>query len=188
MLDALRDSLYTTAWFGLMTAVWLGWAQEAPPVRLRKVLIAGSIVGLLIAAGFGALTAVHWSDPTALDERYGLFGIIVGVEFALAGVGAAVLVMTGKGRWAAWWVALVVAVHFVSLALLFRGPSLAWLGAVEVVALGVGAFVIKTTHLDSAPTLRDGPTSAWVGPVMGLTILAYAVVNGVVTLQRLAGS
>lgn len=96
--------------------------------------------------------------------------------------------MTGEGRWAAWWVALVVAVHFVSLAWLFRGPSLAWLGAVEVVTLGVGAFLIKRTHLDSAPPRRDGPTSAWVGPMMGLTILAHAVVNGVVTLQRLAGS
>lgn len=74
MLDALRDSLYTTAWFGLMTAVWLGWAQEAPPGRLRKVLIAGSVVGLLMAVGFGVLTALHWSEPTALEERYGLFG------------------------------------------------------------------------------------------------------------------
>ncbi len=78
MLDELRDSLYTTAWFGLMTMVWCGWAQEAPPARLRLALV-------------------------------------------------------------------------------------------------VGAFLVRNTE----------PTSSWVGPVMGLTILLYAVVNGAVSLQRL---
>lgn len=88
MLDTLRDSLYTTAWFGLMTSVWFGWAQEAPPARLRTALIAGSVVGLLIAVGFGVLAGLHWSEPTALDGRYGLFGLVVGVELLLAGGGA----------------------------------------------------------------------------------------------------
>lgn len=31
-------------------------------------------------------------------------------------------------------------------------------------------------------------TSTWVGPVMGLTILAYAILNGAATLQRLVGT
>lgn len=179
MLDELRDSLYATAWFGLMTAVWLGWAQEAPLPRLRPALVVGSVIGLLILIGFGVLTGLHWSEPTALTGRYELFGIVVGAEVVLAGGGAAALLLTGQGRWVAWWVALVVAVHFVSLTWIFRGPSLAWLGAVDVVSLAIGALLTRAA---------GSPTSTWVGPVMGLTILTYALVNGAVTLQRLGST
>ncbi len=183
MLEELRDSLYTTAWFGLMTAVWFGWAQEAPPAWLRTKLIAGSVVGLVIAVVFGVLTGLHWSEPTALEGRYARFGIVVGAEFALAGVGAAILLLTGRGRWTAWWVGLVVAAHFISLAWIFGGPSLAWLGIVEVAALIVGALWFRSARAGNGLT-----TSTWVGPLMGLSILAYAVVNGVVTLQWLAST
>ena len=83
-----RDSLYTTAWFGLMSVVWFGWAQESPPERLRTPLIVGSVVGLAVTITFGVLTALNWSEPTALEGRYPMFGIVVGAEFALAGAGA----------------------------------------------------------------------------------------------------
>lgn len=188
MLDTLRDSLYTTAWFGLMTMVWFGWAQEAPLARLRTVLIGGSIIGVLLAIGFGVLTGLNWSEPTALAGRYAVFGIVAGAEFALAGAGAAGFLLTGNSRWVAWWVAVVVAVHFVSLAWIFRGPSLAWLGVIEVVALLVGAFLVRNSHAGGAQVSSGDPTSTWVGPLMGATILAYAVVNGAVTLQRLSSS
>lgn len=172
----LRDLLYTTAWFGLMSMVWFGWGQEAPIARLRPLLIAGSIVGLLVAVGFGVLTALHWQDPTSLEGRYLTFGIIVGAEVGLAGVGAAILGSTGNGRWAAWWVAVVVAVHFLSLAWILHGTSLAVLGLVQVMAL-VGV----------AKQMKFGayPTSRYVGPLMGATLLAYSAVSGVVTLLRL---
>ena len=179
MLEEIRDSLYTTAWFGLMTAVWFGWAQEEPPARGRTALIVGAVLGLAIAVGFGVLTALHWPEPTALTGRYGLFGIVVAAEVLLAGGGAAGFLLTGHGRWVAWWVALVVAVHFISLAWIFSGPSLVWLGIVEVVALAVVAVLVRSSTY---------PTSRWVGPVMGLTILAFAVVNGVAVLQRMASA
>lgn len=175
----LRDSLYTVAWFGLMTTVWFGWAQEAPLRWMRVPLIVGSCIGLAVAAGFGLLTAMHWSDPTALDGRYGQFGAIVGAEFVLAGAGALALTLSSKYRWTAWWVALVVAGHFVSLAWLLEGPSLAVLGAVQVLALVIGGTI---TRADVTPSSR------WVGPVMGLSLLLYALVAGVLTLARLTGS
>lgn len=171
MLD--RDALYTTAWFGLMAAMWFGWAQEAPARRLRAPLIAGAVVGLVVAIGFGMLTALSWSDPTALEGRYPTFGLIVGAEVGLAGLGAAALALRDHRRWMAWWVAVVVAVHFVSLAWILGAPSLAVLGGVEVVALVVGA------RLDRA---RTAPTSRWAGPVMGLTILAYSLGSAVLIL------
>lgn len=171
----LRDSLYTTAWFGLMTMVWFGWAQESPLTRLRVPLIVGSVLGGLVAVGFGILTALYWQDPTALAGRYATFGIIVGAEFLLAGAGALALKFTGRARWMCWWVALVVAVHFLSLAWLLGGPSLAVLAVIQVVTLGVVAVLIKAD---------TSPTSRYVGPVMGSTILAYALVSGVVALLR----
>ncbi len=173
----VRDALYTTAWFGLMTMVWFGWAQEAPRRAVHVPLVVGSVLGVALAIGFGVLTARHWGDPTALEGRYAAFGIIVGAEFVLAGAGGAVLGLTGHGRWTAWWVAVVVAAHFVSLAWLLHGPSLAVLGLLQLLALG--AIV---------PVLRGGeePTSRWVGPVMGLTILLYAVIGGAAVLRRLS--
>lgn len=175
----LRDSLYTVAWFGLMTTVWFGWAQESPPRWMRNPLILGSCIGVAVAAGFGVLTAMHWADPTALDGRYAQFGLVVGAEFILADAGAAILALNGKYRWTAWWVALVVAGHFVSLAWLLEGPSLAVLGVVQVVALVIGAVVARA---DVAPSSR------WVGPLMGLSLLLYALVAGALTLGRLAGN
>lgn len=174
----LRDALYTTAWFGLMTTVWFGWAQESPLDRLRKPLIVGSVVGGLVAIGFGVLTALHWQDPSALQGRYPLFGIVVGAEVVFAGFGALILARTGRGRWMAWWVALVVAVHFLSLAWLLNGLSLAALAGVQVVALVIAALRMRA---DSHPTSR------FVGPIMGSTLLAYALASGVVTFLRMAG-
>lgn len=175
----LRDALYTTAWFGLMTTVWFGWAQEAPLQRLRRPLVGGSIVGGLVAIGFGVLTALHWQDPSALESRYPLFGIVVGAEVVLAGLGALLLARTGRSRWMAWWVALVVAVHFLSLAWLLDGLSLAVLAVIEVVALIVaGSRMRNDTY----------PTSRFVGPIMGSTLLVYALVGGAATLIRISAA
>lgn len=172
----LRDALYTTAWFGLMSMVWFGWAQEAPPRSLRVAMIVGSVLGVALAIGFGVLTAVHWGNPTALEGHYETFGIVVGAEVAVAGAGAAALGLTGHSRWMAWWVAVVVAAHFLSLAWLLHGPWLAVLGAAQLVALAV---LVPVLHASSMPTSR------WVGPLMGLTLLLYAVLSGVATLRRL---
>ncbi len=176
MLAELRDLLYTVAWFGLMTSVWSGWAQESPADGLRLPLVVGAGLGIALAVGFGVLTALNWRRATALEGRYASFGIVVATELALASAGAGGLAATGHPHWIAWWVALVVAAHFVSLAWIFRGSSLAVLGATEVVVLGVGALLAQG---------GSTPTSRWVGPLMALTILLYALVGAVVALRRL---
>lgn len=146
MLAEFRDSLFTVAWFGLMTSVWLGWAQESPAARLRVPLIAGAVTGVALAAGFGLATGLHWSDPTSLDGQYPVFGVVVAVEVVLAGAGALILASTGHARWTAWWVALVVAAHFISLAWIFRGSSLAGLGVMQLgrvsVVSAAGALIL----------------------------------------------
>ncbi|HLR97370.1 MAG TPA: hypothetical protein VK053_22805 [Jiangellaceae bacterium] len=71
----------------------------------------------------------------------------------------------------AWWVALIVALHFIPLALLLNDWSLTVLGLIQLVSL----FVL-------VPRLKeaDGPTSRLVGPVMGLTLLVFAIVSALV--------
>jgi len=114
--DFIRDHAFTIAWFGLMAFVWFGWGQEDPPPAWRSWLGAGSVMGLLLAGLFGYGVFARWSEGSALEGRYPWFGLVVGLEVLLAVVGCLFLHRRGKGRWMAWWVALVVALHFVPLA------------------------------------------------------------------------
>jgi len=176
LTDFLRDALFTTAWFGLMTCVWLGWAQEDPPKRWRGWLGAGSGVGIALALGFGAWTGFNWRTDSSLDGRYEWFGLFVLAEVVLAGVGCWLLARRGRSRWMAWWVALVVAGHFIPLAWFLSDISIAVVGVVQL-ALLIGLV----------PRLRrsTGTTSALVGAVMGASLLTYAVVNAAILLPRL---
>lgn len=175
MTDLLRDHVFTIAWFGLMTMVWLGWAQEDPPPSWRGWLGAGSMVGVALAGVFGYAVVRHWDRPSALEGRYEWFGVLTGVELLLAAAGAILLWRRGQARWMAWWVALVVALHFLPLALLLEDASLAVLGLVQAVALAL-----------LVPRLRreKHPTSRLAGPVMGITLLLFATVSVVGFVAR----
>ncbi|WP_374928977.1 hypothetical protein [Kytococcus sedentarius] len=109
------------------------------------------------------------------EGKYAWFGVLVAAELVLAGVGCLVLARRGRADWMAWWVALVVALHFIPLAFILDDLSLVLLGAVQ--AIGLFALV---------PRLRGagGPTSRLVGPWMGPSLLAFAVLSMVVFLSR----
>lgn len=173
LTDALRDHSFTIAWFGLMTFVWLGWSQEDPKPWMRPVLGIGSALGLALSIGFGIVTQRNWAAATALEGRYHLLGILVLVEVVAALVGVLVLARRKQGRWMAWWVALVVAVHFIPLGLLLADGTVIVLGALQTIAL-----------LAVIPLLRraEHRTSRVVGPLMGFSLLAYAVVSAIVFL------
>lgn len=173
LTDFARDSLFSTAWFGLMSMVWFGWAQEDPPRSWRVWLGIGSTVGVLVALAFGFLVARSWAEPTALDGRYPLFGVLVAVEVVAAGAGCWLLHMRGADTWMAWWVAVVVAAHFVPLAWLLRDPGMAVVGAVQLLVLV--ALVGRLRR-------RGRTTSAPVGAFMGGTLLGSALVAATVAL------
>ena len=105
-------------------------------------------------------------DP-AVRRRYNR---IVGVEFALAGAGAAILGVTGLADWIAVWVCAVVGAHFLPLARVFGDPVLVALGA-ALMAVAAAALVVGLATT-TAPTTVAGPATG-----------ACLVVAGVVTLR-----
>ena len=127
----------------------------------------GSIVSLVVCATGALLTWQRRSYPTALDEQSSrTFGIVVGIEFALAGIGAGVLAATGHADVIAAWVAVVVGVHLFPLAALFNYPLL-YVTAALVTVVGIAAVPIARSS--------SVEISAVAGAGSGAVLLATAV-------------
>ncbi|WP_427869018.1 hypothetical protein [Leucobacter luti] len=173
--EFLRDQAFAIAWLGLMAGAWFGWSQEDPAPRLRGWLGAGSILGMLVAIGFGLLVWRNWGTETALEGRYWVFGVVVAAEVILIGGGCAVLAKRRATRWFGWWIGLCVALHFVPLAWVFADWSYLGLAAIQVIGL-----------LAMRPALVRGdyPTSRWACPWIGVTFLAFALVSGGIFLAK----
>ena len=83
------------------------------------------------------------------------FGLVVGVEVALAALGAAFLARRRRGDLIPAWVALVVGVHLIPVALLVRSPLTA-----------VTAVLVTLVALVAVPLARS--RSVAVSAVTGL--------------------
>jgi hypothetical protein len=77
----------------------------------------------------------------------------------------------------AWWVALVVALHFLPLGLLLQDLSIFAVGMVLAVALLVFLARLRGSRV---------PTSAVVGVLMGSVLLVFGLTTGGIALTRLA--
>jgi hypothetical protein len=170
-----RDAAATVAIFGFFASVWFGWAQEKPPTAWRPMLIGGSVTALLIMVTGVVLTWQQWSDGTALDAATSRsFGIIVGIEFAVAGLGAGWLAWRRRSELIPAWIALVVGVHLFPLAPLLRYPLL--YGVAAVVTVGALAAVPLARS-------RSLPVSAVTGAATGITLLAAAAFSLVTVIM-----
>lgn len=173
----VRDAAATCAILGFFASVWFGWAQEEPPVRLRKVLITGSALSFAAIAVGVVLMVRHWSEGTVFDAQASpRFGIVVGVEFALAGIGAAVLGARGRRDLIPAWVAFVVGVHLFPVAVIMRYP-----------VLHVVAGLVSVAALASVPIARArGAAASAVTGLSAGTILLLAAAYSLATVPSFA--
>ena len=93
--------------------------------RLRVVLAVGGVVAALVALAGGVVAFRSPVSTSALHDRQARrhYGLTVGVEFTLAGVGAAVLAVAGQSEFIPVWICAVVGVALLRLGLPAQGPA-----------------------------------------------------------------
>jgi hypothetical protein len=165
---------------GFFASAWFGWGQAAPPAGLGTWLTVGSLLALAVAA-VGAFVGFRSPASTAAlhDRSAGRrYGVIVGVEFGLAGLGAGILGASGQTDYIPVWVCAVVGVHLVPLAPLLRDRRLVALGVlVTIVALVALVVGLADTVAPSTVT----------GVGAGLLLLAFAIAELAGALRSSAG-
>jgi len=162
-----RDAAVTAAIFGFFAAGWFGWAQDRPPLSWRRWLTAGSILSMLTAIAGGVLAWQHWGQGTAIDATTApTFGIIVGIEFGIAAIGAALLTKVRRTELIPAWIALVVGVHFVPLAPLLQYPMLLVVAALVSIGALLAIVIARSRGL---------AVSAVNGVLVGSALLAAAL-------------
>jgi hypothetical protein len=176
-----RDGGITALVEGFFGAAWFGWGHAAPPGWLDPWLTAGSIVALLVAAAGAVVGFTSPASTAAINSREAgrRYGIIVGVEFGLAGLGAALLGILGQADYIPVWICAVVGVHFWPLAGVLRDRNLIPLGVLltftAVVALIAGLVT------GTAPSTITG-----VGAGLSLTVFGAVALAG--ALRRSASA
>lgn len=169
-----RDAAFTTAIFGFFASVWFGWAQEKPPASWRTWLIVGSGLSLAMVVAGGLLAWRHWSDGTVFDASTGkAFGIVVGIEFGLAGIGAAILGASKRSELIPVWIALVVGLHLFPVAVILDYPFIHVIGALVTLAALAAVPVARARSL---------PVSLTNGVGAGMALLVGAITSLVVAL------
>lgn len=138
-----RDRGMTALIEGFFGFVWFGWGQANASSGLRVGLAVAGVVALLVAVAGGVQAFRSPASTGVLHDRQARrrYGVAVGVEFSLAGVGAAVLAVAGQGDFIPVWVCAVVGVHCFPLAspledrlLVALGVSLTTVALVALVA------------------------------------------------------
>ncbi|MEU5873608.1 hypothetical protein AB0A73_18880 [Glycomyces sp. NPDC047369] len=174
--EHLRDAAGIAAVFGFFAMAWFGWAQEKPPAAWLWPLRTGSILSGLTAVAGGLLVWRHWDDGTVIDASVGpAFGIVVGIEFAAAGLGAAFLAIRGKAHLMSAWIAFVVGVHLFPVAVLLEIPWLHVPAALVTAAAAAAPLIARR---------RGVPVSAVVGAATGPVLLVSALASLVDALTR----
>jgi hypothetical protein len=180
-MQYLRDDAMTALIFGFFASMWFGWAQaepdgsarklaERPPQSWRRWLTLAALLSLMVGAAGGFLAWRHWGDGSALSEPGAMrrYGITVGIEFALAGIGAAILGVRKRQNLIAPWICLVVGVHFAPLAPILKNPLLYALAALMTVVALVAVPLARR---------RDLAPSAITGVGAGASLLFFAIIS-----------
>jgi hypothetical protein len=164
---------------GYFAAAWFGWAMAAAVPRLTQLLQIGIGLGALIAIA-GIVLAVRspaestpMRDP-AVRRRY---WIVVGLEFALLGAGAAVLAISGLAQWAPVWICAGVGVHFIPLSRVLGDRFLVILGAL-ITAVAVAALVVGLTSAVAPSTVTGAGAGLCLLITAAITLIAKRFYTG----------
>ncbi len=158
----------TALYLGLFATAWFSWADGTAPEGLSGWLRLGAYAALAVAVAGAVNAAARRSAPRAprdrsADRRY---LIVVLAEFAVAGIGAAVLNAGDHAGYTPAFVGAVVGLHFLPLARILHDPLLVGLGVATTLIAVVAAVVEATT---------DTTAGTVAGTGIGALLLAYAV-------------
>lgn len=155
-----RTAATAAAVEGFFALAWFGWGQAGPPAWESVALGVGSGVSvvILVIAILSILASRDQPSPVSGPDEGKRFGILVGIEFGLAGLGAVALAVAGQVQFIAAWVCLVVGVHFFPLRRVFPGIGMAGL-AVAISFVGVAAAVVGA----ATPVLPSSVTGLGAG-------------------------
>lgn len=167
------DSGLTAAILGFFAMGWFSWGRAEASGALSVALIVGFGAALVVAVlGVFRTCGSRRTEGTpddAPDQRR--YGILVGIEFAVAGLGAVALGAVGAAAFIPVSVCAVVGLHLFPLAPILDDPALRGLGAVVVGVAGAALLVGVLTGV--------APGSV-TGAGAGLALLAFGT-------QALAG-
>jgi hypothetical protein len=169
------DHAITAVILGLFATAWFGWAHAGVSSAVGVWLdVATGVAGIVAVAA--VVTAFRVPRQRAVaTTRAGRrrYGIIVGIEFTLIGLGGAALNLTGGQRWVPVWILAVVAVHFFPLAPVLANRALYPLGALlcAVAAAALVTGLVSTVDPAGVAGIGGGVGLAgWAAYDLGLAL------------------
>ena len=125
------------AGFGLVYVLVNAWAVGAPADLVLRVLAVVAVAALGVVLGRGRRGVGRGERPPSFGRGYLL---VVAAEVAAIVGGSALLGVLGQPGARFPWLTIVVGVHFVLLARVWREPSIGWLGW-SLTGCGAAGFV-----------------------------------------------
>lgn len=175
--------------FGVFAVLWLRWGTVAAPELLQQLLRSGQVLAVVLAL-FGVVLTVRSparSTPMTDSAVVRRYGIVVGVEFALLGVGNVILTQTGVEQWIPVWICAGVGVHFLPLARVFREWSLAVLAAL-ISTVAVVAGVMSLVSSVASSTVVGAGAGLCLLLASAVVLIAKRQFTGLMPPERTAGS
>ena len=149
------------------------------PRPLTQLLQIGIGLGILAAIAGIVLAVRSPAESTPMRDRAvrRRYGIVVGLEFALLGAGAAVLAITGLAKWIPVWICIGVGVHFIPLSRVLGDQFLMILG-VLITAVALAALVIGLTSAVAPSTITGAGAGLCLLITAAITLIARRFYTG----------
>jgi hypothetical protein len=164
----VRDLVETALILSVAAMMWFGWGQARPPHGWSVPLGIGQVAGIAAVIAASVLSWRVRSVAPSMNEPKirSTYWRVVAIELAACGLGVATLAIVHQSAYIPAWILLVVGVHFLPLARLFRISDMYRAG------LAVSAVAIVAAATGAATGVRP---SAVAGAGGGLVCLVCAV-------------